>query len=381
MGNIYIDLDSVVNSFSNIYSLNQSVHSPVISTLKTTKSNIDTVSSEHDGCFDSVTLDGVFNSSENIFNDIDSFLGSIRLCILKLYNYSLSDGSELGLFDLLANSGEININGDLNFEKVMQLFPDKTAYEVLLSYFHDPNMSLQEKISGIELTDLYNNKTYDPEKYNALLSNILSGAKTEREKVVASGLFLAMVFPHISYFYGGEHGHFNTDSLSGVDGNWGVIRHNSSNGKNIPYSLDCSSFVSWCLFNSNTKETLAKKGSTVRTYEKNIGSTPISSEVMSKLRPGDLVTGSSSDPHIGLVVDVNYSTNQFTVAHVSGSGKGMNFTVMDASTGLCVNDTSVAAYKENSPRVGSKYFRNVIYMDYDDETPQLVYNTGTYKNA
>ena len=262
------------------------------------------------------------------------------------------------------------MNGELNFEKLMQLFPDKNAYEVLLSYFKDSNIKLQDKISGIELTDLYGNKVYDTEYYNKLLSDILSGAKTEREKVVASGLFLSMVFPHISYFYGGEHGHFSTDSLSGVDPNWGTIRHNDTNGKNIPYSLDCSSFVSWCLFNSETQSTLANKGSTVSTYESKLGSTPISSEVMDKLRPGDLVTGSKKDPHIGLVVDVNHSNNTFTVAHVSGSGKGMNFTVMDAKTGTCVDDTSWAAYDDDHHRVGSNYFQNVIYMNYDDEKVQ-----------
>lgn len=380
MNDIYIDLDSVTNSFSNVYSLNQSVHSPIISTIKTTKSNIDNISSEHDGCFDGVTLDAVLSSSEDIYNDIDSFLNSVRDCILKLYNYSMSDGSEVALFDLLVNGSDIKMDGELNFEKVMQLFPDMNAYDVLLSYFNNPNMTLQEKISSIELSDLYNNERFNASSYNQMLQNILSGAKTEREKVVASALFLAMVFPHISYFYGGEHGHFDTDSLYGVDENWGTIRTNYK-GKSIPYSLDCSSFVSWCLFNSNAMENLAKTGSTVSTYESKLGSTPISSDVMNRIKPGDLVTASSDDPHIGIVVDVNYSDNTFTVAHVSGSGNGMNFTVMSADTGTCVNDTSTAAYRNENPRVGSKYFRNVIFMNYDDEIPPLVYNNANSMNV
>ena len=79
---------------------------------------------------------------------------------------------------------------------------------------------------------------YDYKYYNNLLNQVLDSLDTTREKTTMSAIFLATVFPHLPYFWGGGH----EKNCLGVDPEWGSEKQvtdagSSTTGKYLPYSF------------------------------------------------------------------------------------------------------------------------------------------------
>lgn len=215
-------------------------------------------------------------------------------------------------------------------------------------------------------------------EYQTQLQKELNSVHGTRNRAVVAAKFLSTEFPKMPYFWGGGHDKQVTE-LKGIDLNWGKLQtvtvggsHDYKVGNQYLYSLDCSGFVSWCLVNGGYSLNQVKSS----TEFKNMGKqTPITDQNILKIaKPGDLAW---LDGHIGIIIDVNKTNEEITVAHVSGSGGGMNITTQSTKTGKIVKDDIGANYninvkdENNKPlsiesRVGENYFTHVISVSYPD---------------
>ena len=209
--------------------------------------------------------------------------------------------------------------------------------------------------------------------YNKLLTEYLSEHNnSQREKSVAAAIFLTTMFPKLPYFWGGGHDE-TKDELIGIDASWGTQKEivfggdeDYIIGSKWPKSLDCSGFVSWCMINADANinscystTDFKTKGQLHSITEENI---------IDKVQIGDLADFARGAEHVGIIVNIEKENNTITVAHCSGSGKGMNLTTIDTQTGLVVADD--VGLTGNS-RVGEKYFENIILWNYNDESEDI----------
>ena len=236
-------------------------------------------------------------------------------------------------------------------------------------FIYYTNLKLNQITSQDSITNLMKNGKYKLEDYERLLNNIVSNIPGDREKTAACALFLTMVFPHLPYFFAGGH-ESNGNVEAGIDSEWGTLRRQGvgdHKGEDLPYSLDCSSFMTWCYktagtgnYTNWTVKSYVKHGKG-QIYDLQKGSN--SQEIFNKVRIGDLAVN-SDDSHIGMVVKVDRENNQIVVAHCSSSGGGMNLTaiqVFDDYTEI-VDDSC----ERDSSTSGTDYFTKFIHMNYKD---------------
>jgi len=129
----------------------------------------------------------------------------------------------------------------------------------------------------------------------------------------------------VPYFFGGGHGSF---PLEGVNKNWGSTCNtmggdtsNQPNGKQFNFGLDCSSFVSWALYNGGFNQ-----NTVVANTLAHLGSGPIVwNEGSKSAQAGDLAvtwyTRDNKYGHVGIIVKVDNS--DIWIAHEAGASYGL----------------------------------------------------------
>ena len=212
------------------------------------------------------------------------------------------------------------------------------------------------------------------EMYNRELEEyIAQHGSSQRERAVAAAIFLATMFPKIPYFWGGGH-ELSATELIGINPNWGTegtIQFGGDDkykkGTKWPYSLDCSGFVSWCMINAGIP--LGYCYNTTNFGENHTHHSITEEGIIDNIHVGDLAFRAKGGEHVGIIVDVDRENNTITIAHVSGSGEGMNLTTMNTITGEIVEDSM----GRTGDREDKYYFEEIILWDYDDEQENVHY--------
>lgn len=331
MSSLSADLTKLVSSIGKLENIDNSIAASTDTLISDSIESIKKVGSRHDDCFNSIDSTAFSNSisdtSTGFLSLEDNIDKTIRLILA--YNNSLNEN----IFNTKVDS--IKISG---LSKALD-------WEI-----NNSNSTLADMISKDEIK-----ANYDYKYYNNLLNQVLDSLDTTREKTTMSAIFLATVFPHLPYFWGGGH----EKNCLGVDPEWGSEKQvtaagSSTTGKYLPYSLDCSGYVSWSLFNGGVKNGAQDCKLTSENYADYGEKMSITSaDVYNKVEPGDLAYMSG---HIGVII--SKKDNNLVIAHCSGSGEGMNITKISTETGKVVEDSS------KPDRAGENYFTDVIAMDY-----------------
>lgn len=211
-------------------------------------------------------------------------------------------------------------------------------------------------------------------KYQEMLEKVLIKKCPTNYKVAMVADFLFNDFPKLPYFWGGGHEATSFEYFMGINPDWGKmekIMFDGDNdyriGKEFPFSLDCSGFVTWCLVNS---------GFDVSSYVKN-GTYCLDSDDCLKM--GDLFGITDNNlknnikigdiawmkGHVGIVTYICKRFNTIDVVHVSGSGKGINNTTICLTDGIIIKDE--LGYMPSGvevDRVGDSYFTHIVSVNY-----------------
>lgn len=213
----------------------------------------------------------------------------------------------------------------------------------------------------------YIKEGYDYKEYQKELDDLIKNSSLGRKRVCLIAFYMVSKFPKIPYFWGGGHS-MSYEKMIGLDPELGKMvpikikgSKNMLVGDLFPKSYDCSGFVSWCLinggFNLNSYIIDKKKCSLDVLDFLKIG------EVVSleneHIQKGDLVW---MEGHIGIIVNVTKS--DLAVAHLSYSGKGTNFTIIDRKTCRITKDDIGEMDEESETRIGQKYFEKAICLNY-----------------
>lgn len=352
MGSVYADCDKMAVSAEKIVSVVDQCTPVTISNVTDSVKAISEVGSKHDDCFSGLSAEKVtdgIESTQKSINALNSDIGSIMHAVTT---YSCSDDkTEQTLFG----------------QKVTTVKSKGLASAIIWDFKTTADGNFASRLSKDEIKE-----GYDVEKYNKILQEIKKSARTEREGVTATAIFMSTVFPHLPYFWGG--GHRDGEPYKGVNPSWGtpsvVTEEGFRTGENIPYSVDCSGFVDWVLYNNDSQ--LDKLEGNPYFLDRNLMSeVPGTTESLSadgvsdRVQPGDFA---HMDGHIGMVVSVDGT--QVTVAHCSGSGGGMNLTTIDTVAGVAEDGTpyeagSVVADSSRQDRLYKPYFTEVREVDYD----------------
>ncbi|MBP5678819.1 MAG: hypothetical protein J6X28_03205 [Bacilli bacterium] len=352
MSSLYVDYNLLTQSITSLSDFSRlKGQENVFNTLDSAVSQILNVSSMHDGCFDGISADSLYQDTDAVSLGIDSLVSDMEQSLDASIEYSLGlgDKRELKLFDGIYMIDEHEEKG---FESMsIQLFSD-----YLHRKFGNGTTPLNEVISKDILLPGYETTYYNDafHEMNDKLSKI-------RLKVVADAMFLATEFPHISYFWAAGH----QKNQDGVNPDWGTIQYDNHFNEQRVYGMDCSGFVNWALYNGGVSTdsidcfTTTNSGKGEKSYY-NLGNCEsITAEgVYGRVKAGDIAYMKG---HVGMIV---YKDNDcITVAHVCDSdcNVGMCLTKIDTKTGLIVDDSS------KPDRIGQPYFTNVVEVVYDDE--------------
>ncbi len=163
-------------------------------------------------------------------------------------------------------------------------------------------------------------------KLNDELKNKINSAGLgTREAVVAAARYLISESGvKVPYWYGGK------TAVKGFDPEWGCGKAiTDKTGTDVqppgsihPFGLDCSGLVAWAIHNAGFKYNTIKHGSA---NQKNFTNqlVTINSNNLKKVKPGDLAW---REKHIGVIVSVNPSKCEYTVAEAQGAKYGINLT-------------------------------------------------------
>lgn len=230
-------------------------------------------------------------------------------------------------------------------------------------------------------------ETFNAEEYQQKLDEELSKYTKTNERVAAAAKFLATELPKLPYFWGGGHD-LSLQNFNGIDDLWGkytAVKMDGSTDQPVgslwKNSLDCSSFITWALvnggfdvskytnecFTSTTLYRLGQKLNEVEPTKQHI--TSITNEnIFNTVELGDV---GYMKGHVGIVVDLDAKDKEITFAHVSGSGNGINLTIISTKTGLITKDDIGANkdYTNNTidpnARIGREYFTDIISIPYE----------------
>lgn len=351
---LFVDYDllnqsiSSISEFSHLQSENQ-----VLTALDSAVSEISSISSMHDGCFDGINADHIYQNTDDVVSGISQLVGDIQSSLSSSIEYSLGlgDKKEMQIFDTVYM---IDHCEDKGFSTM--------PYDLFADYMHQKFGRGETPLSEIISKDILV-PGYETKYYNDALQKMNEKLPSTRLRVVADSLYLATEFPHISYFWAAGH----QKNIDGVNPDWGVVQYDKHFSENRVFGLDCSGFVNWALYNGGVSTDLidcktatgTKKDSGEKSYY-NLGeSEKITSEgIYNRVQPGDIAYMKG---HIGMVVYKDH--NCFTIAHVCDSDEniGMCLTKIDTTTGLIVDDSS------KPDRIGEKYFTDIVEVQYEDE--------------
>lgn len=216
------------------------------------------------------------------------------------------------------------------------------------------------------ISNTYITENWDYRKYQLAFQKKIESCISTRQKITACALFLATSFPKLPYFWGGGH-ECLPNQMRGLIKEWGNLKpimfigsENYPLGNLYPYSLDCSSFVSWCLINSDIN--LSKVLSTPDLYKLGIAIAITEKDAINKVQLGDLAFMKG---HIGVVVDIDKNTKDISIVHISFSGQGINITKVNTISGLITyDDVGIVNIDTFKNRVGQKYFKELILLPY-----------------
>ena len=333
--------------------LKSDIHKSIDRTINKSNKELSELSSEHSNCLDSIDFAPLRIDTTNNYNGISTINNNLNLCIYKLLDYYIG-------------------NGITDPEVLFKNISPYSLYKFLGKILSNPSSNLMDSTARKTLMSRMEDDEYNSEYYEELLSRMMDGISSDRERTVAAALFMTMIFPQMPYFFGGGHAVY-TLTDEGIDEDWGTIqrqKYGQNAGNDIPYSLDCSSFMSWCFYNAHTGDydnwvvadftyrATQNRSEDVFDYG--------SDDAFDKIKPGDM-TVNSDNSHIGMIVDVDYEKREVVVAHCSGSGNGMNLTrlrVLDDGTTVIVDDSCDRDYSDTDPE---DYFTTVLHMTYDDE--------------
>lgn len=214
--------------------------------------------------------------------------------------------------------------------------------------------------------------------YNEKLVSILRCSTDIRSCVVRLAQFMIYDFPKIPYFWGGGHAFSYFDFL-GVCEIWGkeeAIQEDGCSqqkvGEKMPFSFDCSGFVTWCFINagfpiaSYVRKDVKEKGfyclDSADIYKMGKKIKITDSRLFSFAKVGDIAW---MEGHVGILVELDSKNKTISVVHVSLSGEGSNLTKMSTVTGLVVED-DLGEMKSSAifSRVGESYFTHIVSISY-----------------
>lgn len=310
---VYIDYNLLMTTSKNLETLELETTSTTTTDLEDSVESLMTLGKLHDNCFPTTGSDKVFDTITEIDKGLKELVQKIDLTV--------------GLY----SQAETSLSDSFSIES-----------KGLRNVYKEQFKSNKEITAG-----------YDAEYYQKILDSLLNNAKGTRARSTVAAIFLATSFPHLPYFWGGGH-----DSISiGVDPTWGTPKTvtaggDETTGTEQPNSLDCSGYISWALKNGGYDI----DSPMVTTELEDLG-------MQQQLKGADPETIKTGDfgymsGHIGMVVNVE--GDKVTIAHCSGSGNGMNLTIMDVTTGKVIEDAT------NKERIGKEYFDRIISIEYKD---------------
>lgn len=282
-------------------------------------------------------------------------------------------------YDVIVNKGECNLNAE-NQEKCEQIYKHENGegdgghgrgmsqeyanylatveggnknYKDMLLFFYGDGVNIGnvglffaglKNIEETPSTEFYYNSKDDinrcgsdmytfyrdnKESLNYQVASYVGNDYGTRNGPVMAAYFLAgeirlqgYVLP---YYYGGGHGNF---PVEGVNGNWGstciVMSANTDkqpNGQLFNFGLDCSSFVSWSLYNGGFNQNTVNANTLAY-----LGSGPIAwNEGSPSAQAGDLAvtwyTKSNDYGHVGIIISVD--EDFIWIAHEAGATRGL----------------------------------------------------------
>lgn len=317
MSEVYIDYKLLTEGSINIDKLYQANDKQALTSCEDCDAKLKELSSKHDNCFSSITCDELSSKITDVNNNLKEITVTAEE-VVDVYSKA-----ELGISNEVHN---INSKG--------------LKYAIYKQFQENP-----------EIYAGYNYQTKQE-----LLDAYVESKKGTRAKVTASAFFLATNFYHLPYFWGGGHDHI----ANGLDPEWGsqktvTAADSKTTGHSLPYSVDCSGYVSWALKNGGYNINAPLEVSGLKAQG---SSSTLKGIDINEVQNGDLgYLARGNEEHIGIIV--NKEGNELTFAHCSGSGNGMNLTTIDTSTGLVSSDAT------NPERVGTEYFTEVVKMNYD----------------
>ncbi len=205
------------------------------------------------------------------------------------------------------------------------------------------------QLEGKSLSDALSEKNSTIDDFNKeISSSIASAGLGTREGVVAAALSITSDLCskyniRLPYEWGGGH----STKIELASGQWGskLASPIYANDRSYNYSgLDCSGFVSWAIYNGgynfplSSSEDFSKYGKTHS----------MTNDYVAKA--GDLI---HHPGHIMIIVGVNESSKQYTVAEAAGGDEGMRVRTMPFDGGGSNNSIiDMTEYYSNSANVG-----------------------------
>lgn len=225
------------------------------------------------------------------------------------------------------------------------------------------------------------------QRYELIFTKAMNEATTKKEKAAVAAIFMASVYPHMPYDWGG--GHYPGD-LTGEDS---INKELGETYNGLPCSFqenhrlrtfDCSGFTSWVLKEAGFSENTWSFVDSGNVYANNVDLIVSNSNHDSiqqfgeNYNPdncsiGDIAymhneeqVGDFNDDHIGVVVAKEGDI--ITVAHISGGSAphnlqaesaGMGYTKINTKTGEVIDDSTTS--KED--RIGKVYFTHTASME------------------
>lgn len=220
----------------------------------------------------------------------------------------------------------------------------------------------------------YISSNYDYEKYQKKLDKILLIECSTNYKVAMLASFFVSEFPKLPYFWGGGHEATSYNYFIGINPNWGKMQkivfdgdNDYKVGKEFPFSLDCSGFITWCLINSGFNiSSYVKKGVYCLDSDDCLKMGQLfeitDNNLLKIIKVGDIAW---MNGHVGIVIYVDNSSNSIDIVHISGSGKGLNLTCMSLENGTIIKDVlGPMPDGVKISRIGDKYFTHIISIYY-----------------
>lgn len=161
------------------------------------------------------------------------------------------------------------------------------------------NLNQKDEMADVPDGDMHAYEQLSKKQIQQAIDNVDVQVSEQRQTIIDSGMTL---LGKVHYFWGGK-------SLEiGWDDSWGQLEllteeGSAKTGQEIPYGLDCSGFVSWCVRQTGMTEAEVKNKLGQGTYHQWENSEEITWD---EIIPGDLafqnIPGGNRDNHVGICI-------------------------------------------------------------------------------